>query len=336
VTFTTTTPVNIEHAVVLFNDLFFGPHALNLRVGKSFNTLTSFGGHSTYVTDTLLPPLGVTGIFGSTSDSWNVKGEYTGLELTGTLRGRFDYSLGYNAGSNLNVKNTQTVYGHVGVKIGGLRLDGEGGAAADPVKPWAENALTLDVFGVRTASNYQPFVPPNPDGTPGTAPVDNCANNVNPGIVAPCLDDTVLATGGNLRGQLASLELNSGAYVERHTHATSDNFGATAFTQYNELSYVVFPWFIPAARLEYSRVVPYGGVSGTAPLTDLRFIPGIAALVRQNLRLSLTGQFEHASGVMPPGGSWSSANGGYATPTSANNPIKFEAEVVNLGIWFAF
>ena len=326
VTFSTQNSVDVEHAVVLFNDLLFGPHALNIRLGKSFNTLTSFGGHSSYVADTYLPPLGVTAILGSPSDSWSVMGEYPGLELTGVIGGRFDYSLGFVAGSNFNVKNSQTFYAHAGFKIGGLRLDGEGGGASDNAKPWAENALTLDTFAFRSASNYQPFV-----ATGMTAPVDHCQTQGS----SPCLDDEVLGFGGSLRGQLGSAELNTGAYVERHSHATSDNFGVDALTQWNELSYVVFPWLVPAARVELSRLAPYGGVTGTGALYDLRFIPGVAALVRPNLRLTLTGQFEHASGVLPANGSWGPANGS-ANPTDPAHPIVFESEAVSLGLWAAF
>jgi hypothetical protein len=326
VTFSTTTPVDIEHAVVLFNDLFFGPHALNLRVGQSFATYTSFGGHSSYVADTLLPSLGVTALFGSPSPAWDVMGEYPGLEVTGMIQGRFDYSLGFVTGANFNVKNSQTVYGHVGFKVGGLRLDGEGGGAGDPLKPWAEKALTVDTFAYRSASNYQPYV-----AAGGTAPVDNCKKTGN----SPCLDDTILGLGGALRAQIGSAELNAGAYVEHHAHATSDNYGVDAFTQFDELSYVVFPWLVPAARLEFSRLAPYGGVAGTAALTDLRFIPGVLALVRPNIRLSLTGQFEHAAGVLPPGASWGAANGS-ASPTDAKTPVAFEVEGISLGLWFAF
>ena len=53
-----------------------------------------------------------------------------------------------------------------------------------------------------------------------------------------------------LRGQFGSAELDAGAYIERHSHATSDNFGVDALTQYDELSYVVFPWLVPAASYE--------------------------------------------------------------------------------------
>jgi hypothetical protein len=338
VTFATGANPEIEHALVLFNDLG-GPHFLNLRVGKSFSTLTSFGGHSSYVADTFLPPLGVTGFFGSTSDTWHVMGEFPGVEVAGVVAGRFDYSVGFNAGNDFNVRNSQSVYAHIGVKIGGLRLDGEGGGASNSEKPWAENALTLDTFGYRTGSNYQPFVPPLANGMPGTAPVDNCATK---GGTSPCLDDIVYAFGGNLRGQLGSLELNAGAYFEDHLHATSDNFGAKALTQFDELSYVVFPWFVPAVRLEYSRITPNGGISGRAAIDDLRFIPGIAALVRPNIRLTLVGQFEHAVGALPPGGSWGNANG-FANPVApATAPANFvpkidwEVESLSMGLWVAF
>jgi hypothetical protein len=360
VTFSTAGTVSIEHAAIFFNDLLFGPHILNVRLGKTSNTLTSFGMHSSYVADTYLPPLGVTAIFGSPGDTWTVSDKYTGIEANGVIGGRFNYALGFNAGTNFNVKNSQTVYAHLGFKLGGLRLDGEGGGGAtETATPWAENAFTLDAFALRTASNFQPAAAPM-GATVMFA--DNCATGAS-GPQSPCLDDVILAAGGSLRGQIQSFELNAGAYVESHNHATPDNLGALAVTQFDEVSYIVFPWFVPAARIELSQVTPKAdsvtgapGIFGTRAYYDLRFIPGVAALVRPNVKLTLTAQFEHAVGNFPtiPGttttiGSWASANGsanpvacpapaqGSCVGGDATKPLKsFEAEAVALGLWFAF
>jgi hypothetical protein len=55
--------VEIEHARVHFNDLLGPKHLLNLSVGKQFATLASFGPHSSYVADVLIPPLSVSALY---------------------------------------------------------------------------------------------------------------------------------------------------------------------------------------------------------------------------------------------------------------------------------
>jgi thiol-disulfide isomerase/thioredoxin len=299
--------VELEHAIVVFNDLFFGPHALNLRVGKTIAGVTSFGQHSSYVGDALLAPLAVTALYGSATDAWNLVDSYPGIELNGVVGGRFDYSAGFNAGANMDVRNSQSVYAHIGTKIGGLRLDGEGGGGGgDPMKPWAENALTLDTFVYRTASRFADL------------------NNKN-------RDDTALAFGAHLRGQLGSLELNSGIYQERHTHANALGQGINGLTQYNELSYVVFPWLVPGVRFEYSRLSPT--IANATAIHDFRVSPGVAALVRPNLKLTLVGQLEQAYGA--PDGGWGAA-GGSAAPSGKSQTVNVELESINLGLAFAF
>ncbi len=115
--------VEIEHAKILFNDLFGPKHAVNLMVGKTVPNLASFGQHSSYVGDTLITPIGVTALYGATTDSFNVLGNYTGAEVSGVIEGRFDYSVGLNSGANLDVRPTENVYAHVAFKLRGMRLE---------------------------------------------------------------------------------------------------------------------------------------------------------------------------------------------------------------------
>jgi hypothetical protein len=297
--------VEIEHAKVLFNDLLGPKHAVNLMIGKTMSTLSSFGPHSSYVSDLGITPLSVTALYGATSDSWNTAGTYNGAEVTGVVVGRFNYSIGLNAGANVDVRPTENVYGHVGYKIGGMRLDGEGSSgAADPTRPWAERALTFDAFLYRSASHY--------------------TNGAMPPAAA---DDEAVTFGGGLRAQWDSLEFNSGIYQERHDHALADGTGVHALAQYNELSYIVFPWLVPAVRIEYIRLTP----SGQSSVDDLRIIPGVAALVRPNLKLTLVGQIEVASGA--PDAGWGAA-GGLAAPAMGADVTEIES--VQLGLAFAF
>jgi thiol-disulfide isomerase/thioredoxin len=308
-TFGTDGSVDIEHARVLFNDLVGPKHLLNISVGKQFATLSSFGPHSSYVADVLIPPLSVSALYGSTDPSWNIADKYNTIELTSIVSGRFNLSLGVNAGANNSVALSNNVYAHAGYKIGGMRLDGEGSAGPDdPMKPWAERALTIDVFASHAESRF------NINDTTATPP-------------APAaMDDTILTFGAAIRAQWNSLELNAGVYQERHDHVLATGSGVHALSQYEELSYVVFPCFVPAVRVEVSQVQPTGGSS----IHDVRIIPGLAFLVRPNLKLSLIGLIEQANGA--PDGGWGAA-GGFASPTTGSVT---EVESIIGNIAFAF
>jgi hypothetical protein len=295
----------LELANVRFNNLIAAPHALDIAVGKFTPTLSSFAPHSSYISDTAITPLSVTALYGSTSDSWSVGNNYNGVELNGTVQGRLDYSVGANAGSNVDVRSVGDYYAHLGYKFGGVRLDAEKGSAVrDAKKPWAETALTLDAFYYRSSSRF-------------------AASD------ASIWDDVASAVGGGIRAQWNSLELDAGVYQERHDQAQGEAGRVVALAQYTELSYVVYPWLVPAVRVEYLKLSPDGG----ATVTDLRMIAGVAALIRPNLKLTLAAQMEKANGA-PPGG-WGSASG-MANPATLTSSVGPEFEAITLGLAFAF
>lgn len=295
----------LELANVRFNDLLKSPHALDIAVGKFSPTLSSFAPHSSYISDTAITPLSATALYGATSDSWNVANNYNGVELNGTVQGRFDYSLGANAGSNVDVRSVGDYYAHVGYKFGGVRLDAEKGSAVrDAKKPWAETALTLDAFYYRSSSRF-------------------AASD------ASIWDDIASTVGGGIRAQWNSLEFNTGVYRERHDQAQVGGGRVVALAQYNELSYVVYPWLVPAVRVEYLKLSPDGG----ATVTDLRMIAGVTALVRPNLKLTLAALVERANSA--PSGGWGPA-GGMAVPATASGSVGAELEAITLGLAFAF
>jgi hypothetical protein len=297
----------IEHAELHFNDLGVSSHLVNLYVGRGVPNLTSFAPHSSYIGDAILPTFAVTALYGATTDSFSTMGQYNLMEVNGMFRGRFIYSLGANSGANLDTRTTENATAHVGFKLGGMRLDGEGDTAGDPQKPWAETALTVDLFGYRSASHF--------------------TNQVDPAMASVDLDDRTYVLGGHVRGTIGSWELDSGVSQEWHNHATMTGARVKALTQYDELSYVVFPWLVPAVRMEYLRLSPDGGTR----VSDMRFMVGAAALVRPNLKLTLTGLIEHANGL-PDAGAWDAA-GGFAMPT-AGAVTEFEA--VQVGLAYAF
>jgi hypothetical protein len=197
-----------------------------------------------------------------------------------------------------------------------MRLDGENGngKAANADRPWEETAITLDAFAYHSRSTV-------------TFPA---AIAGDPEIIQQNSANTV---GGAIRAQWGSLELDSGLYYEKHSHAQSDGSSATALAQYNELSYVVFPWLVPAVRFEYTRLTPgsaCGGGGGACPqVKDARLVPGIALLPYPNLKFTIAALLESASGV-PPGG-WGSSGG---SSDGATSGIEFQN--VTVGAAFAF
>ncbi len=311
VTFATDHTIDLEHLELHFNDLIpHAKHVLNLYVGRGFPNLTSFGPHSSYVADMIMPSLMTTALLGATSDSFAPLNENNLVEVNGMVKGRFIYGVGLASGANLDVRNTQDVYAHLGFKVHGMRLDGEGDTSGNPDKPWAENALTVDAFGYRSASHFQPAQNPA------------IPTNMPP----PTLDDTTYVVGTHVRAQLQSFELNAGFYHEWHDHATGDGSSVRALAQYDELSYVVLPWLVPAVRFEWAQLKPANGPF----VNDLKITPGIAALVIPNLKLTLTAQIEWADGA--PAGGWA-AWGGSAAPTMG---AVGEIESVQLGLAYAF
>jgi hypothetical protein len=288
---------DVEHAQVLFNDLVGPKHAVNLVVGKGFPIITSFGAHSSYIADQGIASAPVSAMLLGSGDPFVLVDNVTGGEVSGVIEGRVDYNLGLAAGKNsstFGAFNSENWYAHVGFKLGGMRLDGEGATGAeDPLHPWAETALTVDGFYYHSNEHLD-------DPTSATP-----------------LADVSSTVGGQVRGQLGSLELNAGYYSQRHDRGWVNTAAlpapalakVTAGVFYGELSYVVFPWMIPAIRVENISLDPSGG----ARVSDLHIMPGIAFLIRPNLKLVVAGNIESTNGYpLDPTGASVAWQGGAA------------------------
>jgi hypothetical protein len=309
--------VDLEHLQLHFNDLLGPQHAFNLRIGRGFNTISTFGPHSSYLSDTRGVSLAVAGLQGGTP-SWNALDHYNGLEATGVLGGRLDYAVGINAGATGSVlRNSENFYGHLGFKLGGMRLDGEGKSDTNPARPWEETAFTVEAFGYH-AFGAVDFAGTDAGGAPTTLVVDNTTNGA----------------GGGIRLQLGSLELNSGIYYEHHSRATPDfaagaATSATAFAHYDELSYMVTSWLVPAVRFEYFSLSP----EGAATQSLYRILPGFAMTATPNAKLFVVAVIEGATGE-PPGG-WGQV-GGSVAPADAISKLGPELEAITFNVAIAF
>jgi hypothetical protein len=326
---------DVETGYLLWNDIVGPPHAVNLWVGRLFAPqLSSFGLHSSYLNDSRPPAISVVGLYNGSGGFTLGLGHTDGAELNGILGHRFAWSLGWvasSAASGLSPPNAEDVYAHVGIKSGGVALDGEGKYGPnvpDPMKPWAEKAITIDAF------TYH-----------GLSVLDNGTGVISGGAPKPMAQgDRVEAVGGSLRAQFNSLVLDSGVQLEAHARpypgsgatvngtfpGVPDFTSATAVVQWNELDYVIFPWLVPGVRTELT----YTTVENLHPANLLRIIPGVAVLIRPNVRAVITGDIERAHNV-PFSGSWSAASQ-EAPVLAAHQTSKLQAEQVSAAVSLAF
>jgi hypothetical protein len=270
---------DIEHAQLLFNNLVGPKHAVNLIVGHGFPNVTQYGPHSSYLGDSMLPTLPVTAVYRPDdlgADPWTLVDNYTGVEVNGVIAGMFDYAVGLNAGKTAVTAPTDNFYGRIGFKVGGMRLDGEGSSGATDAKhPWAEDAIGVYAFGYQSNSRT--------DVATAITPTDSA---------------NVLGLGA--RGQFGSAELNVGFYNEAHKHGSDTGGKVTGQVAFGELSYVVYPWLVPALRVERFGLKPEGGDS----ISNTLIQPGIAFLIRPNVKLVTVFNYERTNGFPTPGGAW--------------------------------
>ncbi|HZZ84987.1 MAG TPA: hypothetical protein VFE30_10655 [Anaeromyxobacteraceae bacterium] len=314
--------VSVEHAQVLFNDLAGPNHYFNLVVGKGFPTLSSFGPHSSYLADIGIPNAPVTGIYGTSPDPFVLVDNYKGLELNGVIEGRVNYAVGVNSGKNSFGSSfaTEDFYASAGFKLGGMRLDGEGAIGPqDPLRPWAENALTVHGFVYHSNERFS---------TPGTTAGTAASNDVG------------LTIGGGARAQLGSLELNLGFYDQSHNRGTDALGNVTADVLYGEATYVLFPWMVPGLRVESMWLKPEGGTR----VNDVHLMPGIAFLVRTNLKLILAGNIEVSNGFPQDSGgnplAWQGGSGDWGalvlTPKPGVAPTSGTQEFESVSLFLAW
>ncbi len=320
---------NLERAQILFNNLLGPKHAVNLVVGRGVPTLSLFGPHSSYVSDNQFVTIAAPAIYGSPDAGWQLADNFNMVELNSVIAGSVELGVGLNAGSHAPsaIRPTENVHAHAGIKLGGMRLDGEGSTGStDTQRPWAETALTLHGFVSHANSQYNSAIVTDPTTTPETT--------------AGVVQDISNAYGIGARLQVDSLELNVEGYIDQHDHATgvlgADGRPGTVDVKvaWAELSYILYPWLVPAVRVEHVILDPAGGTSTS--WTHIR--PGVAILVRPNVKLTVYGDIEMASGTPDQGGSWGGVGGTIQTvvPTDPNTSSSAQLASVNVGLGFAF
>ena len=145
---------DIETAYLLWNDIVGPRHLVNLWVGSLWAPqLTSFGLHSSYLNDTVMPAVSVAGLYNPSAQLHARAGAHA--TAPSSMASPPTASTTRSGGSprasatGLTLPNAEDVYAHIGVKSGGVALDGEGKYGPnvpDPRKPWAEKSITFDLF----------------------------------------------------------------------------------------------------------------------------------------------------------------------------------------------
>jgi hypothetical protein len=170
---------------------------------------------------------------------WAADGFQQGLEAYGMIQHRVLYNAGLVEGSGSIGDNTKDVYGRLAYKLGGLPFDGvpSGGAeAAMPAnpKPWSERSVALSgfVYKGRGLRDLDPLDPADPR-------------------------DPFRVLGGDVAVNCLDLMARAGYTDRKDDHllvADTTGTDVKSKSQFVELSWVAYPWLIPAGRWESAKL----------------------------------------------------------------------------------
>lgn len=250
--------IEIERANIIFSNLFGGTTSMfNLKLGKFEPGVFSFSNLRR-----ISPAYGITtGTIGD--NNWALEPQ-KGIEVNGVVaNGRLGYNVGLVEGRKNIANSSKDVYGHLNYKIGGMRQDGvvpEGVASSTAAtQPWQDNSIAIGGFAYK-----------------GTATLDPTVE-----------DDEFTMFGGDANIWYDRLNFIA-AIARQHDKSPSiANPGiASDLTSFMvEASYIVYPWLVPLARFESSKVKG-------AQTSNTRVVSAIQFLIRANVRAALEFNFE--------------------------------------------
>jgi hypothetical protein len=249
--------VQFTRGFLVFSNLF-RPNALNLRVGQFEPQVFSFSNYRRGLGPNYL-------ILSSKITHSNWAWDFVrGLNLSGTIAGRFGWDLAYVQGveGSYNLDGIRQIprdgYAHAYVKLGGLRLDGvEPNGYAPP--PSGERSVQIGCFAYAGLHDVV---------------VDNDRTK-------PPEEDVLYKAGGDVDALLGRVQLLAAAAYEKHRF---EKTGPVSRTQVlGELLVTIFPWFVASARSELNFEQSSVGV---------RLTPMFTMLPRVNLKLQAWVQVE--------------------------------------------
>ncbi|RMD99959.1 MAG: hypothetical protein D6814_04585 [Calditrichaeota bacterium] len=248
----------LEMAHISFDNILPN-NALSLKVGKIVPFVTPFSNmrHVTTSYWYATLPLG--------DNAWNFDRTQRGVEARGLLsQGRLIYSAGLVEGRENEFNGDKDFYFHLGYKFGGLRLDGiREAASAGPTQPWQDNSIRFDAFYYNGRATLTGGQKDNFSQFGGS--VDLYYNRLNlSGLVAVQNDDKPVV---------------------------GETFDGTGTHIMTEATYVLYPWLLPTVRYEWFKAE-----LGPNSDTSQRFVPGLIALIRANVKLQLNAEIEKEAG----------------------------------------
>jgi len=198
------------------------------------------------------------------------------VEANGILFKRFGYSFGVAQGQEevFDTNNHKDLYYTVRLKLGGRALDGsvpdaEVPIVAPPTGGWVDNAISIEHFGYF-----------------GQFPVQ----------ATPWIEDDFSRFGVALNGTFQNLDLAVGHVWGHHDNPFApDSFqGVDYRSPFVKAEYMFLPWLMGTLRwelLEVSRPSDLVAKGFTvSSLDQQRWLPGVAFLIRGNVRLDIQGE----------------------------------------------
>lgn len=232
----------------------FDTPVMNFRLGRFDPELWSFSNHRTLG---FAPWMMVTPVL---DNPFTPHPAQSGFEATGvTGQGRFTYSVGVVEGGGDRVNTFKDVYSHIGVKIGGMRLDGLKVQSAS-AQAWREKSVQIGGFGYFGQSAL---------GDRDVASQEDRFFIVGGDVNAVWRDFNLILAGTFGRNQMPSLA------------EPNQSFDSVHFM--SQLDIVVYPWLIPTARWERKWLDSEA---------DDRLSGGVYFLLRANVRTQILASIE--------------------------------------------
>lgn len=250
--------VELEMAHIGFDNIIAN-NGLNLKIGKIVPFVTPFSNMRRLTKNYWYATRGLG------DNAWNFDRPQRGFEARGLIGNkRLLYSVGVVEGRGNEPNGDKDFYVHAGYKFGGLRPDGiKETTVAGPSQPWRDNSIRLDAFyysGRATLTGGQ-----KDNFTQIGASVDAYYERLNvSGLLAVQNSDRPVV-GTNLDG--------------RGTHLMLEG------------TYVLYPWLLP--NLRYER---FAARLGSDTEVEQRFVPGVVALIRANVKAVVTTEIEKPAG----------------------------------------
>lgn len=254
--------VEINRMFLVFGNVIGDKYAFNLRAGAFEPGLFSFSVHRAWMEGYWITTQPFSDDMG-----WTVEEFQKGLEVNGMFGGRFGYNAGIVEGFG-SLHSDKDFYAHLTYKIEGLPLDGvtEGGPALNNPQPYIDNSITLGTFAYHGIASL------------GEEPTTQ--------------GNGFTMAGGDINAYCDRFNLFGGVGIRHDEQPFLGTLGQSANTTvwFAEMDIVAFPWLLPGIRYESWKsesLDPDPQVTDLVQYTNSQFVPGIVALVRPNVKLTL-------------------------------------------------